>query len=241
MDVDFYESVFAWKSHLLGMDFVEMLAREPEAARVQPFVLLGDPALRVGYRESTREKWDLAVKSDAGFIWFDPPIDAIPCPDETRLKAAVVNVTNVPLSFGDTIGVSVEFFMRSSDAEWDLLGMDTVRTAGPWDSATVEVPFSPRDYPLGTYDFLVKIDPDGEFEDYEAYRENNEAQITKELGLWRSGYPFALPSTPSDQPTLAYLRSPSGSWEHFTLFPCENSGLYGVPARFAHRALVTEP
>jgi hypothetical protein len=228
MDIDFYESVFKWHDPVVGMGLAEMLCKQTDSNYINRLALLGDPALRVGYRALARGKCDLSVRQDPKLpphIWFDPPIDTIPTPGWTEVKAIVRNMTSAALNVSDSSqAIAVQFWVYTLDEEWSLLGTDSLRTVGSWGADTVEVSFLPQMYALAEYDFKVVIDPDTLAD--EARVDNNVVVVSEWVGFPPSM--GSLPSAPSDGPTLAYLSSTGEQWEHYALFPCEDSRLYAV-------------
>jgi hypothetical protein len=229
---DIYRAILIDKAQTLGMAFSGMLIRYPSCyvGPINRMALLGDPAVRASYRASARAKWDLAVAGHAGEapIYFDPPVDVVAIPDSTGLKAVIRNMSSVPLEIDGALPpVLVMFSIKASGDEWDSVGVDTLRAVGAWDSVLVEAPFRPYSYPVSTQCFRVSIDPYGQFDQDEAYRENNAAEISEDIGLWVSGDPLLLPASPSGDPVAALLRYPSGQWQYFVLFPCEDSRIYG--------------
>jgi hypothetical protein len=226
-----YEAVFQTKVRSIGMAFAEALFRKADQTQADRLVLLGDPALQVWYRAPAREKWDLWLRGapEADPVWFDPPAARANVPDSTGLRASVVNMTSVDLAIDQSEpGVGVGFYMKDSLNVWQLIGMDTLRTVAAWDSVISEVPFYPCQYALGTYDFRVVIDPDGDFEDVELFRHNNEVEIELAIGLWWPGPPPVLPAAPSSDPIVAYLKTAEGTNDQVVLFPCDDSRVYGV-------------
>lgn len=224
MDIDFFESVFDGKVPFLGMAFTEMLYKQTTYKHfVNRMVILGDPALRMRYRESGKDSCDLWVRSDPSLFWFDPPMDTVPVPEYSRLKATIRNASDVDLSIpADSAGVAVRFSILTLDGEWQHLGTDTIRVVGAWDSTIAEAQLTRSRYSLAQYDFKIEVDPGGLLP--EAHEDNNLAIVSKWIGMPPSV--GRLQSKPSDSPTVAYLSSGSQQWEHYALFPCENSKVY---------------
>lgn len=223
MSIDLFESVFESKVPVLGMAFAEMQQKEVDKNFVYRTVLLGDPALRIRYREPDTSVCDLWARSDPSLFWFDPPMDTVPVPPYSMLKAAIRNASSIGLNIPpDSDGVEVKFSIFTLEGNWEHFGTDTIRVVAPWDSAIAEARLEKAPYPLAEYDFKIEVDPDSALT--EAHEDNNTAIVSKWIGL--APAIDSLPSPPSDSPTVAYLASESEQWAHYALFPCENSKVY---------------